>query len=95
LLAIDATDNNQFSKPLEVMQYLLSVAPEYNYTERDLLRVLLKMVLSKGPDAGSEKRQGWLANIDRPALVTSLVIINAIIILLLILFLFRKKRKNE
>ena len=95
LQAIDATDNNQFSKPLEVMQYLLSVAPEYNYTERDLLRVLLKMVLSKGPDAGSEKRQGWLANIDRPALVTSLVIINAIIILLLILFLFRKKRKNE
>lgn len=95
LLAIDATDNNQFSKPLEVMQYLLSVASEYNYTERDLLRVLLRMVLSKGPDAGGEKRQGWLANIDRPALVTSLVIVNVVIILLLILFLFRKKRKNE
>ena len=52
--AIDATDVRQFSKPLEVMQYLLSVADEYNYTERDLLRVLLKMFLRKGPsDEGS------------------------------------------
>ena len=40
--AINATDAAQFSKPLEVMQYLLSVAEEYDYTERDLLRVLLK-----------------------------------------------------
>ena len=96
LLAIDATDLRQFSKPIEVMQYLLSVAGEYNYTERDLLRVLLKMLLRKGPsDEVSDQRHGWFAGIDKPALVTALVIVNAIIIILLILFLWRKKRKNE
>jgi hypothetical protein len=78
------------------MQYLLSVADEYNYTERDLLRVLLKMLLRKGPSGeGSDQRHGWFSGIDRPSLVTSLVVVNAIIIILLILFLWRKKRKNE
>jgi len=94
--AIDASDLRLFSKPLEVMQYLLSVAEEYSYTERDLLRVLLKMVLKKGPSLnGMDERHGWLSGIDKPALVTSLVVVNAIIIMLLILFLLRKKRKNE
>jgi hypothetical protein len=94
--AINAADIRLFSKPLEVMQYLLSEAEEYNYTERDLLRVLLKMVLRKGPSLnGIEGRHGWLSGIDKPALVTSLVVVNAIIIILLILFLLRKKRKNE
>jgi tetratricopeptide (TPR) repeat protein len=94
--AINATDVRQFSKPIEVMQYLLSMAEDYNYTERDLLRVLLKMLLRKGPSPdGVNGRQGWFSGIDRPALVTSLVVINAIIIILLILFLLRKKRKNE
>jgi tetratricopeptide (TPR) repeat protein len=97
LEAINATDPSQFSKPVEVMQYLLSVADQYNYTERDLLRVLLKMILSKGPSAGAtDEKQGWLARIDRPALITSLIIVNGIVILLLIIFLLRrKKRKNE
>jgi tetratricopeptide (TPR) repeat protein len=94
--AIEATNTEQFSKPLEVMQYLLSVADEFNYTERDLLRVLLKMLLRKGPDLadGSEK-EGWFSGLDKPALITSLVVVNAIIIALLILFILRKKRKNE
>jgi tetratricopeptide (TPR) repeat protein len=94
--AIKATNANQFSKPLEVMQYLLSVAEEYNYTERDLLRVLLKMLLRKGPDVGEiDKKGGWFSRFDKPALVTSLVVVNAIIIALLIIFILRKKRKNE
>ncbi len=94
--AIDAADIRQFSKPVEVMQYLLSVADQYNYTERDLLRVLLKMLLRKGSSSKDFiHKQGWFSGIDKPALVTSLVIVNAIIIILLILFLLRKRRKNE
>ena len=95
--AMRATDVTQFSKPFEVVQYLLSVADDYNYTERDLMRLLLKMLLRKGSagistDSGEE---GWFASLDRPALVTSLVIVNSIIIILLIVFLMRKKRKND
>jgi hypothetical protein len=94
--AMHATDVTQFSKPLEVIQYLLSVADDYNYTERDLMRLLLKMLLRKGsagiPGATPE---GWFASLDRPALVTTLIVVNSIIIILLIVFLLRKKRKNE
>jgi len=94
--ALDASDNGQFSTPREVMQYLLSVASEYNYTERDLLRVLLKMVLSKGPEYDSDTtKKGWFSGADRPALITSLIVVNALIIILLILFFLRRKKKNE
>jgi hypothetical protein len=94
--AMHATDVTQFSKPLEVVQYLLSVADDYNYTERDLMRLLLKMLLRKGSAGISGvKQEGWFASLDKPALVTTLVIVNSIIIILLIVFLMRKKRKNE
>jgi hypothetical protein len=94
--ALHATNLDQFSKPIEVVQYLLSVADEYNYTERDLLRVLLKMLFRKGPGISEiTKEGGWFANLNKPALVTTLVIVNAIIIALLIVFILRKKRKNE
>jgi hypothetical protein len=94
--AMQATDVTQFSKPLEVIQYLLSVADDYNYTERDLMRLLLKMLLRKGSAGISGvKQEGWFASLDKPALVTTLVIVNSIIIIMLIVFLMRKKRKNE
>jgi hypothetical protein len=94
--AMHATDVTQFSKPLEVIQYLLSVADDYNYTERDLMRLLLKMLLRKGSAGISGvKQEGWFASLDKPALVTTLVIVNSIIIIMLIVFLMRKKRKNE
>ncbi len=94
--AIDATDIQQFSKPLEVMQYLLSVADQFDYSEKDLLRLLLKLVLMNGPEAeSSDARHGLFSGIDRPVLITSLVIVNLVIIILLILFILRKKRKNE
>jgi hypothetical protein len=94
--ALNATDLSQFSKPIEVVQYLLSVADDYKYTERDLLRILLKMLFRKYPGISEiSKKSGWLANLNKPALVTTLVIVNAIIIALLIIFILRKKRKNE
>jgi hypothetical protein len=94
--AIEASTSNQFSKPLEVIQYLLSVADEYNYTERDLLRILLKILLRNGPQGnGINEKDGWFARLDKPALVTSLVVVNALIIVMLILFILRKKKRNE
>jgi hypothetical protein len=94
--ALHATDVTQFSKPFEVVQYLLSVADDYHYTERDLMRLLLKMLLRKGSSGlSADNEEGWFASLDRPALVTSLVIVNSIIIIMLIVFLMRKKRKND
>jgi hypothetical protein len=94
LAAMDASDMQQFSKPLEVIQYLISVAEEYHFTERDLLRVLLKMLLKKGPTGKGDDSHGWLSQIDRPALISAIVVVNIIVIILLFLFWFRKKRKN-
>jgi tetratricopeptide (TPR) repeat protein len=94
--AIEATDVEQYSKPLEVVQYLLSVADEFNYTERDLLRVLLKMLLRKGVEAEQDDTgKGWFANLNKPGLMTALIAVNTIIIALLIIFILRKRRKNE
>lgn len=96
LKALDASSTSDFSKPLEVIQYLLTVADQYSYSERDLLRALLKMMLRTGPDTSApDKKSGWFSGVDKPALVTTLVIVNGIIILLLILFWLRKKRKHE
>lgn len=92
--ALDASDPAQFSKPLEVVQYLLSVAEDYHFTERELLRVLLKMLLKKGPTGTGDDSEGWFSHLDRPVLVSAVIAVNAIIIILLILFWFRKKRKN-
>jgi hypothetical protein len=93
---LESADENQFSMPLEVVKYLLSVANDYNYTERDLLRILLKMLLRKGPeDADIEGKQGWFSNLDKPALIASLVIVNTLIVILLIIFILRKKKKND
>jgi tetratricopeptide (TPR) repeat protein len=95
--ALHAANPTQFSKPIEVIQYLLSVADEYHYTERDIMRVLLKMLFRKGASGlqAEPEKTGWFALLDKPALVTTLVIVNAIIILMLIVFLIRKKKKNE
>lgn len=94
--ALDAADEDRYSTPLEVMQYLLSVAEEYNYTERDLLRVLLRMVLSKGPsDLKDDATKGWFARMDKQSLVTTSIVVAAALILLIMLFILRRKKKNE
>jgi len=94
--ALNSADIKQFSVPVEVLQYLLSVGDEYHFTERDLLRVLLKILLRKGPAVNEvEHEKGWLSGLDKPALITSLIIINGLILVFLIIFILRKKRKNE
>lgn len=94
--AMRAAKTEQFSKPFEVVQYLLSVADEYQYTERDIMRVLLKMLLRKGPDVLNDGAgKGWLSLLDKPGMVVSLILVNAAVLLLLILFLWRKKKKKN
>jgi hypothetical protein len=94
--ALDATDLTLMSRPIEVVQYLLTVSSEYNYTDRDLLRLLLKIMFRKGQKGIETGRHGgWFANLDKPALITTLVVVNALIIFVLIIFVIRKKRKNE
>ena len=94
--AMRAAKTEQFSKPFEVVQYLLSVADEYQYTERDIMRVLLKMLLRKGPDVLNDGTgKGWLSLLDKPGMVVSLILVNAAVLLLLILFLWRKKKKKN
>jgi hypothetical protein len=93
--AIQATDAAQFSTPLEVVKYLLSVAEKYEYTERDILRTLLKILLRRGTSGAVENDHGgWLSGINKPAFITSLIIVNGLIIGFLIIFIIRKKRRN-
>ncbi|MBN2274974.1 MAG: PD40 domain-containing protein [Bacteroidales bacterium] len=97
LNALSLLDVNVISTPFEVIRYLLSVSEEYGYTERDLLNLLLKLALEKGPAVADEtvKSKGILHVFRKPGMVRNLIIVNSIIILIIIFLVFRKKSKKE
>jgi hypothetical protein len=85
-----------YSTPLEVIQYLLTVSNDYNYSERDILDLLLKLVLEKGFGTNeSAKPWGFLHFLTKPGLARNLIIVNGIVLLIIIVLVFRKKSKKE
>jgi tetratricopeptide (TPR) repeat protein len=95
LNALNEMNSKSVSTPLEVIQYLISVSNEFNFTERDVLNILLKMVLEKGlgPD-GSASGKGILHYLTKPGTVKTLILINGIILIIIIYLVFRKKSKK-
>ncbi len=95
--AINAIDLQLYSTPLEVIKYLLSVSEQYNYTERDILNLLLKLIFEKRQ--WLEEQTGFgralLDYLTKPGVARTLIIINGIILILIILYVFRKKSKKK
>ncbi|MBN2482532.1 MAG: PD40 domain-containing protein [Bacteroidales bacterium] len=94
--AIYATDPGLYSRPLEVVQYLLAASDEYAYTEQDLLNLLLKIFFERKPlirEIPQEK--GWFFGAERPALIKALIIANTVIILLIIVLIFLRRQKRD
>ncbi|MBN1415042.1 MAG: PD40 domain-containing protein [Bacteroidales bacterium] len=96
LNALALLDDNLYSTPLEVIQYLIRVSTDYGYSERDLLNLLLKLVLEKRLDIDeSTTDKGFLHLFKKPGLIRNLIIVNGIIILIIIFLVFRRKSKKE
>lgn len=91
-----SVDKNKFSVPLEVIQYLLSEAPYFDFTESDINNLLIRMLLENGIEGHEISKDSsyskFLFNKNR--FTYTIVLINIIIVLLIIL-LWRKRRKNK
>lgn len=96
--AIDEMSKNQYSTPIEIIQYLVSHAGEYNYTEQDINDVLLRLIMEKGINLNNE---GYALKVkarffsSKNRMVITLIAANAIFLIILILIIFRKKKRNE
>lgn len=88
---------DQFSTPLELVQYLLSQSPYYDYTDSDINNLLLRLLLEKGMDNFQQSEEALqAAKIEkRRKVITSIVLANAILILLLIIFKRRSNKKKD
>jgi len=94
--ALDVLNADLYSTPLEVIQYLISLADEHGYSERDILNLLLKLVLEKGLGIDeSASGKGFIHFFSTPGLTRNLILVNGIILLIIIFLVFRKKSKKE
>jgi hypothetical protein len=91
----DATLAN-FSTPLELIQYLLSSAGTYDYTESDINNLLIRMILEKGLENintekfKSTKHRMW----KNPAFFNTIILVDIILVVLIILLILRKKKNR-
>ncbi|MBN2485043.1 MAG: PD40 domain-containing protein [Bacteroidales bacterium] len=90
-------DKNRFSKPIELIQYLLSEVPYYDFSDSDINNLLLRMLLENGL-TGHEvgKSAGYSRElIKKRRMVTTVVFANVLLILIFILLWRRKKKKEK
>lgn len=85
----------QFSKPVEVIQYLLSQSPYFDYTDSDINNMLLRLLLEKGMDSYQQSEEVMHAEklIKRRKTITTIVLANVLLILLFIIFRRRSQKK--
>lgn len=90
-------DRSQFSSPLEVIQYLLSMIDMYDFSESDINNLLIRILLEKGVGVGQDSEKSFYSKffIERSRFITTLVLANILIIIILILFWRRKKKKQN
>jgi hypothetical protein len=85
---------DQYSLPIEVLQFLLSQAPYYDYSDSDINNLLLKMLLEKGIDNWKNTEEDSYSSelIKKRRFKTTIVLINLLLLVVFIL-MWRKKRK--
>jgi tetratricopeptide (TPR) repeat protein len=95
--ALQDTSLSYFSNPLELIQYLLAATRTYDFTESDINNLLIRMILEKGLDEKSlreiDQIQGrfWRSR----KFLTTLILVNIVLIILILLFSFRRKRTKQ
>jgi hypothetical protein len=91
-----AIEKQQFSKPVELIQYLITHAPYYDYSESEINNMLLRMLLEKGIDNYIQDEEALQSKklIKRNRLITTIILANILIIILFVIFWRRKKKKQ-
>jgi tetratricopeptide (TPR) repeat protein len=89
-------DKSKFSKPIEIIQYLLSEAGYFDFTDSDINNLLLKMLLEKGISGYSSKEELYAQELIRKRrFITTIVLANILLIVIILLFWRRKKKKDN
>jgi tetratricopeptide (TPR) repeat protein len=94
--ALDDSSVNNLSTPMELLQYLLSSAQSYNYSESDINNLLIRMILEKGLENRNTekfelvKHRLW----KNPTFVNTIILVDIIIVLMIILIILRKKKNS-
>jgi tetratricopeptide (TPR) repeat protein len=85
-----------FSNPLELIQYLVSVSERFDFTESDINNLLIRMILEQGIlDSVSDMKDVVSDNLwKNKKFVTTIILVNLLIALLIVLFLYRRKSKH-
>ncbi len=97
---VDSIINNSvdqhFSTPLELLQYLITQASYFDYTESDINNILLRMLLEKGVNQYLEEGEELQSQklIKRRKFSVTLIFANAFIIILLFI-IWRRKKQNQ
>ncbi len=93
---IKSSENQHFSTPLELIQFLLTQAPYFDYTESDINNILLRMLLEKGVNQYLEEGDVLQSEklIRRRKISITLIFANAFIIIILII-IWRRKKQNQ
>lgn len=93
---LGATNMQQFSKPVELVQFLISQSPYFDYTESEINNLLLRMLLEKGIDTYIQDEESLQSKklIRKRRLITTIVLVNALLLVLLFIF-WRRKKKNQ
>jgi tetratricopeptide (TPR) repeat protein len=94
--ALEDIDMDQFSKPLELVKYLIGHRDKYLFSETDILNLLLNIIFKKGFDLEDlTKDYDRISKKANYKLIISLVVANSIILLFIIFFIIRKRKKNS
>lgn len=93
---ISQMNQGEYSLPIEVVQYLLSQSPYFDYTDSDINNILLKMLLEKGVDDWKLTTEDSYSQalIKKRKLITTIVLIGVFIIVIILLF-WRRSRKQD
>ena len=94
---IQGLDKYRYSTPIEIIQYLVSHAGEFNYSEQDINDVLLRLIMEKGINLNKvgyafKEKARFFSHGNRMAI--TLVIANVIFLIILILLISRRKKKE-
>jgi hypothetical protein len=89
-------DKNQISTPLEVIKYLLTESPYFDFSDSDINSLLIRMILEKGVEGHGLTRESSYSKelMNKNRLITTLILANILVIILIILFWRRKKKKQ-
>lgn len=96
--AIADTSLSHFSSPIELIQYLIVATQSYDFAASDINNLLIRMILERGLDeqGGNYYKDELSKNFWKSRrFISTVVLVNILLLILVILFSIRKRNKGN